>query len=303
MGMAVLIKDRLESETDSIQEDWADPETLSALLTEIPFDDGQLTISIVDEMGKIQVNSLVTFPEGRQFNMPQLKIWERLALGFTALQEENESPDEAEEIDPLAIINSLKDWLDSGDDDAITGLSGAETDYYEALDPPYACKNGPFDHLSEVRLVKGISPELFDGIGGSGGLSAYLTVYGAEKKGDQQFTYPGQVNINTADLAVLSALLPIESADFATVLVEHRIAVSGSQYTNDLTQANWYKNVPGFGGENIDDSVITMVSNIFQITATAQLDEVKATTTAVVRREQDSKTGRWKCKLLNWKAQ
>lgn len=300
MGMAVLIKDRLESETDSVQEDWADPETLAAFLTEIPFDDGQLTISIVDEMGKIQVNSLVTFPEGRQFNEAQRKIWERLSLGLTSLQEESES---LEETDPLTIINSLKDWLDSGDDDAITGLSGAETDYYESLDPPYACKNGPFDHLSEVRLVKGILPELFDGIGGAAGLGAYLTVYGAEKNGDQGFTYPGLVNINTADLAVLSALLPIESADFASVLVEHRVAVSGSQYTNDLTQANWYKNVPGFGADNIDDSVITLSSNIFQITATAQLDEIKVTTMAVVQREQDSESGRWQCKVLNWKAQ
>jgi general secretion pathway protein K len=179
MAMAVLIKDRLESETDSVQEDWADPETLAAFLTEIPFEEGQLTISIVDEMGKIQVNSLVTFPEGRQFNEAQRKIWERLSIGLTSLQEESES---LEETDPLTIINSLKDWLDSGDDDAITGLSGAETDYYESLDPPYACKNGPFDHLSEVRLAKGILPELFDGIGGAAGLSAYLTVYGAEKK-------------------------------------------------------------------------------------------------------------------------
>lgn len=301
LGMAVLTKDRLESETDSVQEDWADQETLSAFLSEIPFEDGQLTISIVDEMGKIQVNSLVTFPEGRQFNEPQRKIWERLALWLMSLQEENESGEE--ETDPLAIINSLKDWLDSGDDDAITGLSGAETDYYESLDPPYACKNRPFDHLSEVRLVKGISPELFNGIGGSAGLSAYLTVYGIEKKGDKDFTYPGLININTADLAVISALLPIESADFATMLVEYRVAVSGSQFTNDLTNANWYRNVPGFGGENIDDAVITLVSNIFQITATAQLAEVKATTTAVIQREQDSKSGRWKCKLLNWKAQ
>lgn len=300
MGMAILIKDRLETEIDSVQEDWADPETLAAFLTEIPFEQGQLTISIADEMGKIQVNALVNFPDGREFNESQRKMWERFSIGLTALQEENES---LEETDPLTIINSLKDWLDSGDDDAITGLSGAETDYYESLDPPYACKNGPFDHLSEVRLVKGILPEIFDGIGGAAGLSAYLTVYGAEKNGDQKFTYPGLININTAELPVISAMLPIESADFATLLVEYRVAVSGSQYTNDLTQPNWYKNVPGFGEGNLDSSLITLSSNIFQITATARLEDVKATTVAVVQREQDSESGRWQCKVLNWKAQ
>ncbi|WP_172683931.1 type II secretion system protein GspK [Desulfosarcina cetonica] len=71
-------------------------------------------------------------------------MWERLLEHVFSLFEAQ--PDS----DPNMIINSLKDWLDSGDDDAITGLSGAESDYYEGLEPPYSCKNGPMDNLGEV---------------------------------------------------------------------------------------------------------------------------------------------------------
>jgi general secretion pathway protein K len=298
LAMAILVKDRLESEADSLQEDWADPETVAAMIGEIPFEEGRLELKIVDEMSKIQVNALVQFPEGRQFKEPQRKMWERFALAILSLYEE-----EAGDTDPLTIINSIKDWLDSGDDDAITGLNGAESDYYESLDPPYACKNGPFDDLSEVRLVKGITPEIFFGLGGSSGLGEYLTVYGMEKSGDQNFTYPGAININTAELPVLTALLPAESAGFAQSLIDYREAISGTQFTNDVTHAGWYKNVPGFSDITIDQSLISIASSTFRIIATATLHDMKATTVAVVQREKPSESDGWQSKILNWKVQ
>ena len=297
MGMAVLVKDRQENESDSLQEDWADKETLAAHLEEIPFEQGKLTLSISDEMGKIQINALVTFPQGREFNEPQHHLWERFAAGLLS------SNEDLEDTDALTIINSVKDWLDSGDADATTGFNSAESDYYESLDPPYSCKNGPFDHLSEVSLVKGITPELFSGMGGSAGLSAYLTVYGAEKAGDQGFTYPGKININTAELPVLAALLPIDAAMYAQNMIEYREALSGTQFTYDLASVNWYKNVPGLSDVSIDPSLISVSSDIFCITATAALNDVHLTTTAVIQREKPSEKESWKCKVLNWKTE
>ena len=136
-AMAMLIKDKSESNFDSLQEDWANSDKINELLAEIPFDDGKLSVTITDEMGKIQVNALVSFPDSQRFNESQRRMWERL-LNYTNTEE-----DLPEDRQPAAIINSVKDWLDSGDDDAITGLSGAETSYYEDLDPPYASRNGP----------------------------------------------------------------------------------------------------------------------------------------------------------------
>lgn len=303
LAMAVLIKDRLDSESDSLQEDWADEETMKTLVEQIPFDRGALNVKIIDELGKIQINALVQFPEGGQFNDKQRRLWERLADNLlSAFELLDDDTLDMEETDPATIINSVKDWIDK-DEDLITGLSGAESDYYEELDPPYACKNGPFDHISEVRLVKGITPELFSGIGGSSGLGDYITVYGVEEEKDQKFTYPGKINLNTAELPVLTVLMPQESEDFADLLVGYREATSGTQYTNDLTNPKWYKNVPGFADIDLDPGLITISSNVFRIIATAELEGARVATTAIVQRERASASSPWQCKVLNWKTE
>jgi general secretion pathway protein K len=198
------------------------------------------------------------------------------------------------------IIDSLKDWLDSGDDDAITGLSGAESDYYESLDPPYSCKNGPFDSLGEIALVQGVTPELFSGAGGVAGLSSLLTVQGATAVGNGQFTFDGKINISTADAAVLAALLPSDEADLAQALVDYRVAKNDKTYTHDITNTRWYKNVPGAGGVTIDADLITTSSDLFRIVSTATLNKRTFTVDTVVQREKEKGTGRWICKTLIW---
>ena len=214
LAMAVLVKDRMDSESDSLQEDWADPETMASLVDELQFEKGKLEVKIYDELSRIQINGLVDFPGATAFNEKQHQIWERFAGNFLSLYELlGDELGEMEDTDTTTIINSVKDWLDKDDD--ITSINSAESEYYEELDPPYECKNGPFDDISEVRLVKGITPELFNGIAGTMGLSNYITVYGAVKVEDNKFSFPGKININTAELPVLKVLLPAESEDMA----------------------------------------------------------------------------------------
>jgi general secretion pathway protein K len=59
------------------------------------------------------------------------------------------------------IVNSILDWIDRDDQ---THVEGAENRDYEALDPPYHCKDGPIDDISELLLIKGITPEIFYGL-------------------------------------------------------------------------------------------------------------------------------------------
>jgi len=296
-AMLMLINDRKENESDNLQEDWADPEKVGQTVATIPFDDGSVEVGITDEKGKIQVNALVKFPEGQQFQASQRFLWERLLDQVFSLFEE--TPDS----DPNMIINSLKDWLDSGDDDAITGLSGAESDHYESLDPPYSCKNGPIDDLGEVALVQGVTPELFYGAGGAAGLSSLLTVHGVSATGDGRFTYDGKINISTADTAVLAALLPQENTDLAEALADYRTAKADETYTNVITNSQWYKNVPGAGGVEISPDLITVSSDLFRIVSTAKRHGRTATVNVVVHREKEKETGRWICKTLIWQAE
>ena len=296
-AMVMLINDRKENNTDTLQEDWADPEKVAEWMAAIPFEDGTVAVAITDERAKIQVNALVKFPEGQQVSAPQRFLWERLLDQVFAMFEE------APDTDPNTIINSLKDWLDHSDDDAITGLSGAESDHYQSLDPPYSSKNGPMDHLGEVALVQGVTPELYSGAGGAAGLSSLLTVHGATKAVDGRFTYNGKINVSTADVAVLAALLPEDNADLAEALADYRVAKADETYTHAITDKKWYQNVPGAGGVTINTNLITVSSDLFRIVATAKRNERSLAVDAVVQREKDPETGRWMCKTLIWQAE
>jgi general secretion pathway protein K len=296
LAEAILVKDKKVSIIDSLQDDWANSEKISEILTDIPFEDGSVTLTINDELGKIQVNSLVQFPEGNNFNESQRAMLERF-LGFLMYKNEVET---VGDIEPTTIINSIKDWLDSGDDNAITGLNGAESDYYQDLDPPYPCKNGPFTYLGELSLVRGITPELFQGAGGEQGLSKYITVFGMKKSSNNSFTYDGKININTADLPTLVAILPIGKEDLAQAIYEYRTETSNSVYIHDLSSPTWYKNVPGAGDTQIDPNLITTSSDFFRIESTAKLKEMRIKITTVVKREKNAKTGKWECNILRW---
>lgn len=294
---AILTKDKKDSDTDSLQENWADPDKINQILQNIPFEQGTLKVTINDELGRIQVNSLVQFPESRQFNEPQKALWERF---LWVLISQNEF---LEDIESSMIINSLKDWLDSKDDDAITGISGAESDYYQGLEPPYACGNHPFTHPGELALVRGVTPQLFLGTIERPGILSYVTIHGITASKSNSLTYEGKININTAAMPVLSALLPSGSEDLAQALYDYRQERSDDQYIHDLSNPAWYKHVPGLGDIEIDPQLITTASNVFRIESVATLKEIKMAITAVVKRVKNKKTGKWGCRVLRWQAE
>lgn len=111
------------------------------------------------------------------------------------------------------IVDSILDWRDA---DNFHHPSGAETAYYQSLFQPYYPKNGPFELVQELLLVRGMTKEIFYGNvrdpdrlgaltarspeerdflpGEYLGISPFLTVHGS-----------GSVNPNTATLDVLVA--------------------------------------------------------------------------------------------------
>jgi len=293
-AMALLVKDRSESNFDSLQEDWANPEKIDEILQEISFEKGKLSVTITDELSKIQVNALVLFPDSRGFNQSQIMLWDRF-LRYIGSEEQLK-----DDSDPVAIVNSVKDWLDSGDDDATTGLSGAESNYYEDLDPPYASRNGPIPDLNELLLIKGITPELYYGKGETPGLSHHMTVHGMTLGAGTAFNWPGRININTADLPVLAALLGIENEEMAQSLFDFRQEIVAGKDVHDFSNTKWYKNIPGFGDITIDPKLISVSSDVFRIESEAATSNIKTSVIAVVQRVQSPQSGKWTCKVLSW---
>jgi general secretion pathway protein K len=296
-AMALLVKDKSESNVDSLQENWANPEKIEEIIQEIPFEDGKLTVVITDELGRIQINALVDFPDSRQFKQSQVMLWDRL---LRHMGNEEEMKDDS---DPVAIINSIKDWLDSGDDEATSGLSGAESSYYEDLLPPYASRNNPIPDVNELLLIKGITPGLFYGSEEKAGIAKYLTVHGMTAGEGTTFTWPGRINLNTADLPVLVALLPSESGDLAQLLYDYRQEMAAENDLHDFSNPQWYKNVPAFSDVSIDPDLITTASDIFRIESIAELNSTKSTVTAVIQRVQNDGSGNWTCKILSWQTE
>jgi hypothetical protein len=89
------------------------------------------------------------------------------------------------------IAAAIADWLDADDNVSGEGL-GAESAYYAGNGLPYRCKNGPFESVEELRLVKGVSPDIFKKI------APYLTVF--PKEGDLK------IDLDTAAGVVLEAV-------------------------------------------------------------------------------------------------
>ncbi|MEK7259360.1 MAG: hypothetical protein AAB211_06140 [Pseudomonadota bacterium] len=110
-----------------------------------------MVVRIYNHAGKINLNSL------SNANL-QLIIEKRLGP----------------EPDPQRVQELLGAWTDWTDLNDLAGINGAESDYYESLDPPYSARNSPeLDSVEELRLIRGYD-ELFKDVN----LDAAFTVYG-----------------------------------------------------------------------------------------------------------------------------
>ncbi len=294
-AMAILIRDKADSEIDSVQEAWATPDIVQAVVSELAFEAGELSVDIQDEQGKIQVNALVQGEGGRQYNESQRQLWDRFLRNVHARILPKEP------FDPLPVICAMKDWMDSGDDDALSCMNGAESDYYKGLTPPYPSRNGPIPHIGDLMRIRGITPELFYGLPNQSGISNFITAYRGD--GTLPAGFAGKININTAEQSVLAAMLPFGKDDLAQLLVDYRVEMSEGKYIHELSSPSWYKQVPGIEGGIIDSRLITVSSDLFRIRAIARLDHLSVMVTALVHRENDPVTGKYICKVLTWLAE
>ena len=103
------------------------------------------------------------------------------------------------------IVDALIDWLDPDND--TTGSDGAEDDYYKQQG--YRCKNGPLDSLDELLLVRGFDNELLT----DKNLKSYLTIAPTD----------GKVNLNTAPIQVLYAVLGTQTSNLAQPMSQSTI--------------------------------------------------------------------------------
>jgi general secretion pathway protein K len=101
------------------------------------------------------------------------------------------------------IVDAILDWRDR---DTLERLHGAEDEYYLGLRQPYRAKNGRFDSVDELLLVRGITPELLNGTVRPGGDESDAPPVPLREV-FSVFNETANINVRTAPAAVLRALL------------------------------------------------------------------------------------------------
>jgi general secretion pathway protein K len=206
------------------------------------FGGGVYRVNIQDESGKINLNAVS-------------------AEQMHALAEAVGIP----KMDADIIVDSILDWRDP---DKLSHLNGAEDDYYQTLNPPYKAKNGRFDTVEELLLVRGVTPSYFYGypertadktVVYRYGLFRYFTVYSNRI----------QINVNFAPLPVLMSVpgMPVEAAK----MIYERRLVKPFKNSSEIT-----REIP----INLDTQTMPLLTtdptNIFTLTASAHAERSKA---------------------------
>ncbi len=159
----------------------------------VPFGRGLFKVTIGNESGKVDLNKAD-------------EVMLEMILGGLDLEERQKS----------IIADSILDWRDS---DNLHRINGAEDDYYKGLPEPYECKNGPFDTVDELLMVRGVTPEIF-----YGGLKDIFTVYENPTSSEIGSALRGRldkININAASPGLLRCL-PFMTDELVNQIVEYR---------------------------------------------------------------------------------
>jgi general secretion pathway protein K len=211
------------------------------------FAGGEYRVDIQDESGKININLV---------SEPQLVA----LIKASGIQD----PDAG------IISDSILDWRDS---DTLHRLNGAEDDYYQSLNPPYKAKNGRFDTVEELLLVRGVTRDYFYGkperaedgtINYRYGLSRLLTVYSSNMGASRLV-----ININYAPLPVLQSVpgMPEQAAK----MIYERRKVKPFKDVAEIA-----REIPVPLGAGTAAFLTTRQTGYFSLTAAAHLENSRA---------------------------
>lgn len=275
ISKGLLLQDLAENKFDSLYDSWAllDDEELSAL-----FELGELNVSIIDENGKFPLNAMVLMKKKNGKKPADKNEFKKLYKQEHAVRNVlwrlmRAEPFLVEDGDAREIIDSIIDWIDSGDGDGEEEY-GAENSHYMRLNPPYPCKNDPIESIEELLLIQGFTAELLYGTEDKPGLASLLTPWGDD----------GKINLNTAAQPLLQAMAEGFSKETSESMIEYR---EDEAHKDLLNNPIWYKAVPSYPGNIvITKELITVQSLFFTINAEATIDTLQKTVTATIARDE-----------------
>lgn len=229
-------------------------------LPALPVQGGSVSGRLQDLQGLFNVNNLASS------NMAQataaLAQFQRL---LTALNLDPETAD------------AVFDWVNAGSQPHFPG--GAKDEYYSRLDPPYLTAEQPMTSVSELLLVKGVTPQVY------AALMPYVCALPVTPPGSPPGTprVATAININTAPAPVLMSLTSGISADTATGAVQTR-AQQPFQSTAQLAQLLGNIAIaPGIPAPQTS-------SNYFRLTAVVKIGSARITLYSLLYRTPSGAT-------------
>jgi general secretion pathway protein K len=280
----ILSQHPVSERYDSLNQIWAGGpgsagETNSALtgisMTDYPVGSGTVSLKIIDLERKVNVNT------ANSLELQQVLT----VMGVNA--------------DALSVVSdSILDWRNPP---AGPRVAGAESDYYQGLNPPYYAKNAPIDNLAELLLVKGVTPEMY---WGSSATNHAPGTFQKPKLGfgtapNETPDYPfgfvdvftpfssGLINVNTADANVLQTIPGMDAAT-AESIIKYRSGPDGVAATEDDTpfQSVAQLNAAGISAAAVQQMsrYCTVSSSTFEVHVTAKAGDTTREYTAILYR-------------------
>lgn len=232
--------------TDTLAEAWATP------IAGLPIEGGQLGGQIEDLQGRFNLNNLVD-ANSSQVNPEAVKQFRHLldALGIT-----------------VPLEKTVVDWLDP--DQQTTFPGGAEDGDYLRLTPAYRTGTGMMASVSELRLVAGVTPEIY------AALAPYVATLPISN---------AEINVNTAPLPVLQSL--ISGQDPA--LLEELIAL---RQEKPFTTPQEFFAAAGIRTDNPDQPLpaISVTSEYFRLHAVVSIGNISLNLYSLLQRDPPGNT-------------
>ncbi|MEX0964060.1 MAG: type II secretion system minor pseudopilin GspK [Pseudohongiellaceae bacterium] len=153
LAAVVLSEDVLTGEVDHSGEFWASP------LPPLAVAHGRLQMQLSDAQGKLNLNSLAASTQWINDSgaMPMIRFTALQRHFIRLLQTFEDYP--LSEYEAIQITEAVIDWLDG--DQTPTGSGGAEAVYYGSGQPAYEPPDGLFTSVSELALLRHVTPELY----------------------------------------------------------------------------------------------------------------------------------------------
>lgn len=270
-----LLLNKLQERAEQQDESLFYPE----LFGQFDTDDGWLAFSVMDLQGRFNLNNLAVGVGGAQGEdqgqggvpptqppqggapvpVPNTVWQQRFVRLLMTVEEPALSEPEA-----IAITEAVVDWVD--DNVIETGFGGAEQTFYAQGPLPYRSADMAMRDDSELLLVKGVSPEIFNALQDS------ITVWPREG---------AAINVGSAGVKVIQSLydkeqnLPLAPEQAGEVLKAVR--------EGEITTLAEFIQRPEFGSAPLKQEELVNSSQVFLIRSETQVGRIRQALDSVVQ--------------------